>query len=187
MTTKLNVQWKGTQCALFINGQLAIHGPWRAFDEMTQALRRVESGLSPIEYAQAGALCLAKAGTRFRFTVVKFTTLISLAELQGLTRALYAATRSAEAQEDSVRSQQVADGALMLRAGIPFGLSNDPKVKDAIRNEVAHNTTLRRAMPFAQARGVPGAPTVGHISRTSTLALLKRQHDEREKDLYADS
>lgn len=41
----------------------------------------------------------------------------------------------------------VADGAILLRAGAPFGITDDAKMKREIAKEAAWSTRLRRYMP----------------------------------------
>lgn len=62
-----------------------------------------------------------------------------------LSQAFKIQARNAE--EIAKAAGIVEDSALLLRAGIPLGLSSHPKIQDEARKEAAHNRTFRRALP----------------------------------------
>jgi hypothetical protein len=54
-----------------------------------------------------------------------------------------------------------ADSAVLLRAGAPFSLSDDPRIRAEAAKEAAWNTDLRRAMPGGvRSREAFGLPTI---------------------------
>ena len=54
----------------------------------------------------------------------------------------------AKRAEQAARADGVVfDQAFALRAGLPFGFSTDPKVKDEAHKEAAHNRELRKMIP----------------------------------------
>lgn len=58
-------------------------------------------------------------------------------------RVLKGAARMAENVESA--EKQVLDQAVLLRAGMPVGLSNDKRVFDEAKKEAVHNRELRRS------------------------------------------
>lgn len=62
-----------------------------------------------------------------------------------IARGLKAKARQAE--EYAKANKIIHDGALALRVGVPIGFSADPKIRDRIELEAAHNRELRRALP----------------------------------------
>ncbi len=74
--------------------------------------------------------------------------------------ALEGARASTEPAPDSEAEQIAADQGLLLRAGIPVGLSDHPKIRDAAATIAAHDRTLRRAMPG-------GVKSTEHVPRPS--------------------
>lgn len=76
-----------------------------------------------------------------------------------IAKALTAAAKQAEEVQNS--GQIITDSAILMRAGFPFTLSNNPKMLDAARNEAAWNRDLRRFMPGGvKSEEVVGTPTL---------------------------
>ncbi len=50
------------------------------------------------------------------------------------------------AEQAAAADSVVFDQAFAMRAGLPFGFSADPKVKDEARKEAAHNRELRKML-----------------------------------------
>ena len=81
-------------------------------------------------------------------------------------RALRQVTR--EAEEYCKANQIIADNALMQRAGLPIGLSDNPIIKDESIKAALYDRDLRRAIPNQVAaglgqikrRGVVGSPAL---------------------------
>lgn len=62
-----------------------------------------------------------------------------------LAQAISAKARQAEELD---KAQSIAlDQALLLRAGVPIGLTNHPRIKAEAAKEAAWNRKLRRALP----------------------------------------
>lgn len=75
--------------------------------------------------------------------------------ITGLSRAL----RRAEEIEEAERL--IKEGAICARAGLPFTLSNHPRILDEVRKEAATNRDLRRYMPGGvKAKELVGVPSV---------------------------
>lgn len=180
--TQLNVRSKGEQCALFADGKLLCQAPWRDFDEIVEAMRRITRRVSTHEHN--AAIEMRAEGDSVVLSVGRWSSVCTMREFSALALAMHQMARTAESQNNAVLTQQVADGALLARVGLPFGLSNDPRVKDAIANTAAHDRTLRRAIPFATAAKIPGIPRVRHVSNVEALKILSAQHAHQTKDLY---
>ncbi len=70
--------------------------------------------------------------------------------------------RAGKAAEEAANvAQVVEDGAILARAGVPIGLSDDPKVQDEIKKSAAWDKKLRKAMPGGvKSKEVFGKPTL---------------------------
>lgn len=180
----LRVSYKDNLVAVHDGNELLLHGPWGQIEKMAEAFRRVARKQTPIEYAQGGQIQARAEGPHTVLCFGKWARPLSYDDLAAFASALLEAVRQAESCDVRVLNQQVADGALLLRAGAPFGISNNPRVKDAIRTEVAHNRTLRRALPFVSAKPVPDAPRVRPTSRLDAALQLHAQHAQLKKELY---
>lgn len=75
-----------------------------------------------------------------------------------LARMLLAKAR--EAEQYAKVDQLVLDQGLIMRAGFPVGLTNNPRVIDAAKVEAAHNREFRRAIPSIRSQEVVGMPTL---------------------------
>lgn len=62
-----------------------------------------------------------------------------------IARAILAKSREGEELQHAERI--AFDSALLLRKGIPLGLSNHPKIKEEARKEAQSNRDLRRYLP----------------------------------------
>ncbi len=66
-----------------------------------------------------------------------------------------------KAQEIEEVDRIIHDGAIINRAGLPFGITDHPKIKDEIHKEAQYNRELRRYMvPSIKSGEVFGAPTI---------------------------
>jgi hypothetical protein len=80
-------------------------------------------------------------------------------EADQLGRTILAKAREAEQLEEV--EQLILDQGLLLRAGFPLSLTNNPRVLDAAKNEAAHNRTFRRAIQKSiRSTEVVGMPTL---------------------------
>lgn len=64
--------------------------------------------------------------------------------------------------EEIEQAERIAfDGAILARAGVPIGLSSDPKIVAEVIKEAAWNTVLRKCMPGGvKSEEVWGVPSV---------------------------
>jgi len=112
-------------------------------------------------------------GPRVLLVVDGKGVLIPWQQSDELATALVVMARKAEEQDDADRI--IFDNALIQRAGMPIGFSDDPKIKDATVNTALYHRVLRRALPFwknrrgldrIQRRGAVGAPWLRNIPGT---------------------
>lgn len=77
-----------------------------------------------------------------------------------VSRLIYA--KAMQAEEYANANRIIMDQAIMQRAGLPFGLSNNAKIVEEARKEAQWNTTLRKSMPLRgiEPRAVVGTPSV---------------------------
>lgn len=75
-----------------------------------------------------------------------------------LSRAFASAGRKAE--EHAKHGVIIADSAILMRAGMPFTLTNNPRMLDAAKTEAVHNRDLRRFMPGIKSQEVVGTPSL---------------------------
>lgn len=70
--------------------------------------------------------------------------------------------RAALADEYINANRIIMDQAIMQRAGMPFGLSRNPKIVKAARQEAQWNGDLRRHMPLKgiEPKAVVGTPII---------------------------
>lgn len=67
--------------------------------------------------------------------------------------------------EEQVKALDIIDDqAFLIRSGAPFGLTNRPDLIAEAKKEAAHNTKLRKQIPFVsdsiRSKGVVGTPTI---------------------------
>ena len=64
----------------------------------------------------------------------------------------------AKAEEYEQAERIITDGAILVRAGVPLGLTS--RFKDEVKKEAAWNSDLRRYLPHVKSEEVFGLPTV---------------------------
>lgn len=83
-------------------------------------------------------------------------------------RVMIAQANKAMETRPKIAEQIALDSALLLRAGVPLGLTNNPKILDMARVEAVSNRDLRRAMPGGvKSAEQVGAPSVSHVKRSA--------------------
>lgn len=98
----------------------------------------------------------------------KFITSMPWEKALEVAAALVRLAREAEENEKALAIAQ--DGAILLRAGAPFGLTNNPKIQAEVKKLAEHDTKLRRYMPAGvKGKGIVGTPTIiNHSQKDST-------------------
>lgn len=77
-----------------------------------------------------------------------------------VSRETYIRARAAEeiAKADAV----IMDQAIVQRAGMQFGMTNNRDIQVEAMKEAVHNPLLRRHMPTIKSQEILGAPSVHH-------------------------
>jgi hypothetical protein len=65
-----------------------------------------------------------------------------------------------QAEEYDKAAEIAKDAALLLRAGVPIGLSNSPTIQDEAVKHALHDRELRRAIPSVKSEEVFGTPII---------------------------
>lgn len=81
---------------------------------------------------------------------------------QEVAKAMLSQAKKAEeiAKADSI----IMDNAILLRAGVPIGLSSHPKIRDETKKEAVHNRDLRRYMPNVKSLELFHPPTIKQVN-----------------------
>lgn len=108
--------------------------PWRKALELAAQMRVRIAAAEPTPTAHD-----------VRFDLPERTYFFPLALAPEFADALIAKARECDEQEHA--ASVVADNALLFRAGVPIGLSSDPKIQAETIKEAEHNRDLRRALP----------------------------------------
>jgi hypothetical protein len=78
-------------------------------------------------------------------------------------QAVIGQAKKAQEMQEKNAEKLAFDGAVLLRAGFPVGLTNNPKILDMTRKEAESNRELRRHMPGGiKSTSQVGAPAVRH-------------------------
>ncbi len=95
---------------------------------------------------------------KFRMSGHDFYLVVEKAAAEQFQKAVYLMSLQAE---ELAKAEKIAfDTGILYRAGMPFGLSDHPGIKDLAANEAAWNRTLRRAMPSIPSGERVGLPTL---------------------------
>ena len=108
--------------------------PWRQAIDRAAELRKVIAAAEPTPNAHD-----------VRFDIGARTYFFPLALAVAFADTLVAKARECDEQEHA--PQVALDNAILLRGGVPIGLSNDPKIQEETVKEAVHNRDLRRYMP----------------------------------------
>lgn len=84
-----------------------------------------------------------------------------------LSRAI--TTQARRVEEWQKANGIIQDQAILIRLGIPLGLSNNPNIKKEAFKEAAWNSDLRRFIQGARVKGIPSGEAFG----TPTLIMHK--------------
>lgn len=76
-----------------------------------------------------------------------------------LAKAIY--TMAKRAEEFANAQRIINDQALLMRKGVPLGLSNRSDIQAEALKEAAWNTELRRFIPFMRGIGIPSREVFG--------------------------
>ncbi len=80
-------------------------------------------------------------------------------------RALRSKVKEAEEYARAESGELIMDGAILFRAGVPVGLTSNPKIQAEIEKEAVGNRNLRRYMPGGiKSEERVGTPTITQSS-----------------------
>lgn len=68
--------------------------------------------------------------------------------------------KARQAEEIAKAEQIIMDNAIIHRAGLPFGLSNHPKILQETKKEALYNRNLRRYMPNIKTNELVFTPVI---------------------------
>jgi hypothetical protein len=68
--------------------------------------------------------------------------------------------KAKQAEEEQKALGIIADHAILLRAGVPMGLTSRPDMIQEVVKEALYNRDLRRYMPSIRSKEVFGTPTI---------------------------
>lgn len=177
MSLRIQGRAIGARVVIDFAGTFALDLAWRAADELAIALRRAGEharaclppaggGVLPTS-APAGELALQPLPrTAVRTDGPRVLVLIDhrkgfdcgAAEALELCGAIKGLARQAETHDKA--EAIVFDHALLTRAGVPLGLSDDLRMHAEVAKQTAWNRDLRRAIPGIASREVFGTPTL---------------------------
>lgn len=156
---------------------------WQRGDAVCAAIRRAieaedgsVNGEGNIQFRTELGKVLVIVDGRLRLSMEKSV-------MRDIGKATRAQCRLAE--EEAVADRVARDGAICLRAGMPWGMTDNPKIKDMIVGEATSNPTIRKALPGMCDHKLLGAPVVRKVNRTNIerleawnkqLQQLKRPH-----------
>jgi len=104
-----------------------------------------------------------------------------------ISKAIHTVSKFAEEFENAHKI--IDDGALLLRAGVPIGLTNNPKMQDEIAIEAAWNRDLRRyirpmqGIKSEEMFGVPEIINVGDLTPQEYISYLENKIHNMKKSL----
>jgi len=176
----LNIRGRaiGNRVIVDFGGVFGVDWHWRKVDEFCDALRRLAEHAR--KYLPAGEGAIVAAGAPADDLVIALSERITMrtcgprilvlldarqgfecgaAEALQIWEQFKRAARVAE-ERDAIE-QIIYDHALLTRAGLPFGLTDNPAAQDEVAKEAAWNRELRRALPGGvRSQTVVGTPTV---------------------------
>lgn len=135
------VRHTSTRVQVFAGGEPAFEGTWQAADDLCDALERHDVALNLLGFA-----AVRHEGAR---TIVAFEGKCVLDLERRISDALAVALRvKARKVEEREKAEAIAmDHAILIRAGVPLGLSNSTRIQDEASKLAAWDTALRRNMP----------------------------------------
>jgi hypothetical protein len=180
----LDVHQDGAQVLLVLNGRRLLGMGWKPALEFCSALDQhlrnaearewdPEEPILPEAGVKIGAAALTVRQDLGKILVIGNGRLLfdmPAAVARQVWRAVKGKAKLAE--EHDAADRVIADNALLLRTGAPFGLSDNPRILAESAKEAAHNRDLRRFIPGGvQADRLRGAPRVSIETRTPAQQL----------------
>lgn len=113
-----------------------------------------------IAAATSTIACCDEAVARNHPCVVMFGMEIPFKVARLVANLMKAKANFAMEQRPRVAEQIAVDSAILIRAGVPLGLSNNPKILDMAKTEAESNRDLRRYMPGIKSEVQFGTPAI---------------------------
>lgn len=140
--------------------------PWRVADELAKRLDE--------QMNESDGVVLDKVLFVMKDRTYELPNLPQADGGPSLARVLWTSllAKARECEEQEKAPQIVKDNAVLDRLGMPFGLSNDPKIKAATRHEALNSSELRKAIPLVGIKSaeVVGTPTIENKSKKETAS-----------------
>lgn len=140
---------EGTRVFMIVNRARVLDLPWTIADQLARSIKRVARNApgQPILVIADGRTILDVPGHAVGDVLTAFVS------------------RIRDAEEIEAHDQIATDAAILLRAGVPMGLTDHPVIRDEAAKRAAWDSDLRRYMPG----GVRGSTLFGRpgVRRTS--------------------
>ena len=102
-----------------------------------------------------------------------------------LAKGLTIQARKAEALHPKVIEQTIQDGAVAFRAGLPFGLTDNPDIQKEIVKEAVNSRELRRSnMPGVKSEEILGTPKIVQLRPDATVTERVAVMSEKMKEKF---
>lgn len=178
---KFRISRNGSELGWLVNGVPQLSFGWRRGDALCDAIRRATE-------ADDGAIN-TEGNVQFRNEIGKVLVVIDgrlrLALEKHELRNIGEATRSQcrKAEEETAADRIARDGAILLRHGAPFGLTDNPTIRDMVHREAATNRKLRLALPGIRDTVQMNVPVIRKVNRTNLerYRLWKTQLQQHNK------
>lgn len=191
----VDVRQEGATVQLLVNGVRRMGMPWELADIVAKALKlqcneaklwlktrvsradpeiRIRSNPNVITIRQEGNMILFLGNGILLFDI-PFRHVDESGVRSPALRLWAAFNMQARQAEASTKLDQIAyDAAILHRSGAPFGISDDPRVKDEARKLAVHDRDLRRfMMDGIRSAEVLGTPRVSLETRPPFQQLLE--------------
>lgn len=177
----LKVRREGPRIAWIIADRRMVDFHWKAGDALCQGIRYFLGGLESSYQVQVLRIHWSNIGTVLIDIGGRTVLDMTAGDLEAVAVATRAQCRKAE--EEDCAGQVALDGALLLRTGAPFGMTDNPKIKSMVLAEASTNRTLRTALPGMRDTTLFGAPQV--IQQLDHSAARQLKNYSREEILKA--
>ncbi len=181
MEMTFKVRREGPRIAWIIEGRRMVDFHWKAGDALCQGIRHFLAGLESSYKVQVLRIHWSNIGTVLIDIGGRTVLDMTAGDLEAVSVATRAQCRKAE--EEECANQVAFDGALLLRTGAPFGMTDNPKIKEMVLTEASSNRTLRTALPGMKDTTLFGAPIV--VQQPDHSAVRQLKNYSREEILEA--
>ncbi len=166
MQDSVTVGRRDGRVVLFNNTiRTALAFSWRAADAVATVIALKSRGLIAPDDEKVGAVSVRREGNDIILIESNSgqTVLICPANVAlEISHAMKGHARLLEETEAKVADRVVFDNALLHRAGVPLGLTNNPYLKKQTGVEAYHNSALRKMIPTTvrARKGIVSTPDI---------------------------